>query len=147
LRQDCNPPLERIQANLARFPDNVWIRVLAGDVYKELSDYAGALEFYISAMKATTDPSDWDVFLDRAMEVLQKQGRIEKCKDLQRQAPRPTRSAARSRHYSPPLLPPSRAALPTPLVSPDPFPKGFKIEVSDPCPCGSGKKHKKCCKR
>jgi hypothetical protein len=139
--------LERIQANLARFPDDVWIRMHAGDVYRELGEDADALEFYISAMKATTDPSDWDVFLDRAMGVLQTQGRTEEGEDLQRKAPRPAESTARTWTYSPPAPPPSRSAVPTPVVSQVPFQKGPKIGANDPCSCGSGKKYKKCCKR
>jgi uncharacterized protein YecA (UPF0149 family) len=119
----------------------------AGDVYEELGEDADALEFYIGAMKATTDASDWDVFLDRAMGVLQTQGRTEEGEDLQRKTPRPAESTARKWTYSPPAPPPSRVAVPTTVVSQVPFQKGPKIGANDPCPCGSGKKYKKCCKR
>ena len=139
--------LERIQANLTRFPNDVWIRVHAGDVYRELGEDTDALELYISAMKATTDLSDWDAFLDRAMGVLQTQGRIEEGENLQRKAPRPAESITRAWTYSPPVPPPSRAAVPAPVISPVPFQKGPKIGANDLCPCGSGKKYKKCCKR
>ena len=139
--------LERVQANLVRFPNDVWIRVHAGDVYAEIGDDDSALEFYISAMKATTDPSEWDVFQDRVMDVLKERGRVEEWEDLQRQAPRPAESTDRAWTYSPPSPPPSRAVVPTPVVSPVPFQNGPKIGVNDPCPCGSGKKYKKCCKQ
>jgi hypothetical protein len=40
---------------------------------------------------------------------------------------------------SPPVPPPSSYAAPQPVV------REPKIGRNDPCPCGSGKKHKKCC--
>jgi preprotein translocase subunit SecA len=45
-----------------------------------------------------------------------------------------------------PVLPP---AIPAPstlgYVAPEPFVREPKIGRNDPCPCGSGKKYKKCC--
>ena len=42
-----------------------------------------------------------------------------------------------------PVLPPALAA--DTYVAPKPFVRGPKIGRNDPCPCGSGKKYKKCC--
>jgi hypothetical protein len=42
-------------------------------------------------------------------------------------------------------LPPPPAPLPSSYVAPRPFVREPKIGRNDPCPCGSGKKHKKCC--
>jgi len=42
-----------------------------------------------------------------------------------------------------PLLPPAPA--PATYVAPKPFVREPKIGRNDPCPCGSGKKYKKCC--
>jgi tetratricopeptide (TPR) repeat protein len=139
--------LAHIQANLARFPDDVWIRAHAGDVYTELGEDAGALEFYISALKAAIDPCDWDAFRDRALEVLQRLGRTQDWAGIQQEAPRPSTQAVAPwtvRTPAPPLLMP---ALLEPLTSPVSFHGSPKIGVNDPCPCGSGRKYKKCCKR
>jgi preprotein translocase subunit SecA len=34
-----------------------------------------------------------------------------------------------------------------PTIAPQPVVKAKKIGRNDPCPCGSGKKYKKCCLR
>ena len=112
----------------------------AGDVYAELGEESDALGFYIRALKATLDPADWDVFRDRILDVLPKLGRAEEWADIQREAPRPAMQAARS------WTPLKSASFPPP-ASAAPFQKDPKIGVNDPCPCGSGKKYKKCCKR
>ena len=133
--------------NLARFPDDVWIRVHAGDVYAELGEETDALGFYISALKAALDPADWDTFRDRILDLLPKVGRAEEWADIQREAPRPAMQAARSWTYSTPSTPPLKSASLPPPASVSPFQKGLKVGANEPCPCGSGKKYKKCCKR
>jgi uncharacterized protein YecA (UPF0149 family) len=40
----------------------------------------------------------------------------------------------------PARLTPNRTAPPAPIVR-----KGDKVGRNDPCPCGSGRKYKKCC--
>ncbi len=47
----------------------------------------------------------------------------------------------------PNYLPPAESILlpPEPYIPPQPIVKGPKIGRNDPCPCGSGKKYKKCC--
>ncbi len=139
--------LARIQANLARFPDDVWIRVHAGDIYAELGEDESALECYISALKATSDSYDRNAFRDRATEVLQRLGRTEDWENLQRDAPRPATQAPEPWKDRMLVSPPLKSAPPAPLASPAPSPKSHKIGVNEPCPCGSGKKYKKCCKR
>jgi preprotein translocase subunit SecA len=42
-------------------------------------------------------------------------------------------------------LPPPPAPAPASYTAPQPFVRQPKIGRNDPCPCGSGKKYKKCC--
>ncbi len=56
-------------------------------------------------------------------------------------AQRPTPGAGKYREM------PAREAAASASSIPTPFPKRRKIGRNDPCPCGSGKKYKKCCGR
>ncbi|MCR2802311.1 YecA family protein [Paenibacillus soyae] len=49
---------------------------------------------------------------------------------------------ARTTQVGPLAAPPARAAADSNVIS---FPAGKKVGRNDPCPCGSGKKYKKCC--
>jgi hypothetical protein len=120
--------------------------VYAGDVYAELGEGADALSFYVSALKAATNPWDWDAFQDRAKDLLEKLGRTGDWADIAREAPRPSGRVAELPAYSTPVVTPPASPEPEPPSSPAPFQKALKIGVNDPCPCGSGKKYKKCCK-
>ena len=42
-------------------------------------------------------------------------------------------------------VPPTPPPAPTEYLPPKPFIREPKIGRNDPCPCGSGKKYKKCC--
>jgi tetratricopeptide (TPR) repeat protein len=125
--------LERIQSNLRRFPEDIWTQIRTGDVYEELGEQATALEFYISALKMASDPSDWDAVLDRTTELLQKMGRAGDWAQIKRENPCPVEppTIRRAARQAPPSLP---------------FRSGPKIGPNEPCPCGSGKKYKKCCR-
>jgi hypothetical protein len=46
---------------------------------------------------------------------------------------------------APPAQPPPADYVPADYAPPQPFIRGPKIGRNDPCPCGSGKKYKKCC--
>ena len=54
---------------------------------------------------------------------------------------------SRSKKLPKPLVPIPSAPAPPPVsyVAPQPFVREAKIGRNDPCPCGSGRKYKKCC--
>jgi tetratricopeptide (TPR) repeat protein len=89
---------------------------------------------------------DWPDIADRLADLGEQQGRSEEAAELRRQA----KAAAASTKTMPA---PSRDAMESsdlhftkPLVSSGPPPAAKqKIGRNDPCPCGSGKKYKKCC--
>jgi len=77
---------------------------------------------------AVKDVRDRDALIDRQADLRERQGRMEEAKALRQTANALRASAARQR-------------------MPAPFRASSKSGRNDPCPCGSGKKHKKCCGR
>ncbi len=124
---------QRAEANLRRFPEDVWTLVRTGDLYDELGEHAAALEFYVDALRRTPDPNDWDAVRDRTTKLLEKMGRAGDWAEIERESPRPAepRTIRRAAREAPP---------------PMPFRSGPKTGPNEPCPCGSGKKYKKCCR-
>jgi hypothetical protein len=117
--------LARVQQNLRRFPDDLWTQIHAGDVYLALSDHAGAEQAFRDALtraRAQGDASGVADANDRLGRLLAEQpGRKQEADAATRELQRATRAA----HGG------SRLAV--------------KIGRNDPCPCGSGRKYKRCC--
>jgi tetratricopeptide (TPR) repeat protein len=119
--------IQRVRAVVERFNDDFWARILAGDVYKEVGDVAEAKRLYAEALAMAREPSDRDAAAERLESVSPKAEVQEQLwDDLWRQ-----RIAGET-----PVLPPMAASPPA---------KKKKVGRNDPCPCGSGKKYKKCC--
>ena len=135
-----NAALELVRSNLARFPDDVWIRIKAAEVYESLDNNEEALTLYIAAMRTTQDPYDWLGAEERLPGVLKKLGRENEYENILHKHPRPrTRESGlfeedEAWHFDDP----SEQAFP-PLIG------DMKVGRNEPCPCGSGKKYKKCC--
>lgn len=122
---------------VCQFPDDPWGRIFAGDVHRELGDSAGARRHFLDAQAMARDPSDRETAAERLQRMSEKPAAAEPRKIPQRRpAPGPTR------------LPGFEAtpAIPTTAEDTPPAP-GKKVGRNDPCPCGSGKKYKKCCLR
>jgi tetratricopeptide (TPR) repeat protein len=151
--------LRQVERNLVRFPDDAWVRIKAGDVYRELGDAAAAEAAYRHAldMTPTDQPSfDRDGAVERLICILDETGRSEEADALI--ASEKTCAAARETigdssegegaEFSEdpdkiPLLdyvPSPSAVSPVTVVR-----RGPKVGRNDPCPCGSGKKFKRCC--
>jgi tetratricopeptide (TPR) repeat protein len=106
----------RIEANLARWPDEPWVRVHAGDALQELGDADGAEAHFLAAL-AMADAADdvelrCDVF-DRLAEL----GRAPTPRTTTRLA-----GAGGGRRRS----------------------RSARLGRNDPCFCGSGRKYKHC---
>ena len=106
----------RIEANVARWPDEPWVRVHAGDALQELGDADGAEAHFLAALAIADEADDFelrsDVF-DRLAEL--------------RRAPTPrttTRLAGAGG---------GRRAS-----------RNARLGRNDPCFCGSGRKYKRC---
>ncbi|MEK6677581.1 MAG: SEC-C metal-binding domain-containing protein [Planctomycetota bacterium] len=131
--------LDRVRANLKRFPEDVWVRIKAGDVFTELDDDPEALTLYSRALAIAREPFDWDGAAERIIDLLRRMGRSDDWKEVERKHPRPDRNVNMlPRHASPS---PRKASSDQPVFPP----QAQKAGRNDPCPCGSGRKYKKCC--
>jgi len=151
--------LDRVDLNIERFPDHVWIRIMAGDVYTELHEPEEAAHLYAEALAMATDPYDWDAIEQRFVPLLERTGRDAQWELLKKRHPRPLQAATGFVGGSHPRLqanPPAAPEGPIGVITSGPTPRivsvpaptsGSKERIgrNDPCPCGSGKKYKKCC--
>ena len=148
---EADKALARVEANVRAWPDDLWVRILCGDVYARLSDPVRAEEQYRHAVdmaRAGSDPSDVEDAYGRLAEFLSSQpgreadGRAaqDELREWNREhgwisvSANPPRSAEPIR----PAVAPS-AAQPTVRRN------GPKTGRNDPCPCASGRKFKRCC--
>jgi tetratricopeptide (TPR) repeat protein len=113
--------IHQVKANLEAFPDDVWVVIKGGDALDASGDRAGAEDLYRRAY-SMTDPTGYDRegVMDRLLPLLEETGKKEEAERL--------RSETEGRQ---------KVTIP--------FLKKNKIGRNNPCPCGSGKKHKKCC--
>lgn len=133
---------ERIRANLERFPDDVWIRIKAGDAYGASGRDEDALRFYVEAMHRAEEEYDWDGAEERILPVLRLLGREHEYSQIIRKFPRPSERRLIGHLDNDGNIHSidSRTGPSLRIQS-----VGPKTGRNDPCPCGSGKKYKKCC--
>ena len=116
---------EQAQKNLEYSDGSVWGRIKAGDTFNSLKDFPAAEAHYRKALKTAADEDEREGVLERLVPLLSQLGRKEEAEKLRIDASR------RAYASNPPLFPePERRT---------------KIGRNEPCPCGSGKKYKKCC--
>ncbi len=119
--------LEQVKENLQDLADDPWVLIKAGDVYRDCGDPDKALELFNRAMDMTDD-------------VYTKDGARERLIPLYHRLGKPEEAEALEQKISPENAEDDILPFPKPLPSPT-----KKIGRNDPCPCGSGKKYKKCC--
>lgn len=117
--------LEQARQNLEKFPENIWVWIKAGDVHAALKDHAAAEVQYRRCLAMADDERDHRTILERLAPVLREAGKTEEADALEAEQRR--REQERMARW-----------MPVERQTP-------KIGRNDPCPCGSGKKHKKCC--
>jgi len=115
----------QVQENLNRYPDDVWVQIKAGDAYYALKDFASAEGRFRKGLEMAEDDYDRDGAVERLIPLLRESGKTAEADALE---------DAEERRWEE-----VRARL-APHVR-----TGPKIGRNDPCPCGSGKKYKKCC--
>lgn len=154
-RQD--EALRQVEANLAEFPDDVWVHLNAGHVYEHLGDLAMAETIYRQALALTDEigPShEREEAVARLVDLLHAAGREAEAEALL--AAEEARDATfEGTHDSADdeTLVPEGDESPKAGVSPVPsatWPstvrrEGSKVSRNEPCPCGSGRKFKRCC--
>jgi tetratricopeptide (TPR) repeat protein len=117
--------LARVEQNLRRFPDDMWTQIHAGDVHLALSDRSSAEQAFRDALaiaRAHGDASGIADANERLIRLLaERPGREQEANAATQEMQRASRAA----HGG------SRLAV--------------KIGRNDPCPCGSGRKYKRCC--
>jgi tetratricopeptide (TPR) repeat protein len=135
--------LERIAKNLERFPDDAWIVIKAGQAYQTLKETDKALALYNRAYRMTSPLSyDRDGVLERLVPLLRELGRddeadalIESEENAEKARKERYQKYEREETHTPALVDKQK---PMPVTA-------SKIGRNEPCPCGSGKKYKKCC--
>ncbi len=123
---------QQIEETLRLFPDDVWIRIKTGVAHQALGELDAAEAFYRRALTMSDNEYDRAGVLERLVPLLEELGRTEDARNLE--AEEDLRDKKRDSHRS--------WELAEPIVAP--MTSGPKIGRNDPCPCGSGKKYKKC---
>lgn len=125
--------LAQVTHNLASQNDDLWAQVKAAEVYSLLDDPVRAEALLRSALEEADDDAVRDGALDRLLDLLTSQGRDEESTALL--------AAERARLDTLFKIRQSDTVRPGATVQRT----TAKVGRNDPCPCGSGKKHKKCC--
>jgi tetratricopeptide (TPR) repeat protein len=129
------------EANLRDFPDELDVVLGAGDCAAELNDSARAEAIYRDALGRTGRSlrAREDV-TSRLAALLETAGRHDEARALEKETDA-IRYAARKDG----LRLPDPSPKPAPKAAPAPVKRSEpKVGRNDPCPCGSGKKYKKC---
>jgi len=113
---DAPAEWERIEANLARWPDEPWVRVHAGDALQELGDADGAEAHFLVALEMAEQADDFDLRSDVFDRLAGLGG-----------PPAPTTTIR--------LVGPGGGGRRS---------RSARLGRNDPCFCGSGRKYKRC---
>ena len=118
---------------MREFPDDVWVWIKCGDARLTLGDAPEAERFFRHALAMARERDDRLGALERLIRMMDQRGRKEEAAEFEA-----TYRAISDFHEKvQPEAPALQPGLPRNI--------GPKIGRNDPCPCGSGKKYKKCC--
>ena len=123
---------EQIEENIRLFPDDVWIRIKVGDAHRALGELYESETCYRHVLTISQDDYDRAGVLERLIPMLKELGKTDEANALE--AEEDFRKKKRNLFRSGKIVQ---------TTSGPPHP-GPKIARNDPCPCGSGKKYKKC---
>ncbi len=134
---------DRISKNLEKFPDDAWVIIKAGHAYQTMKETDKALELYSRAYEMTSPLSyDRNGVLERLVPLLRELGRdteAEALIEIEEKAEKVQKERYRKHERE-------GTSYSTVENKQEPVPASSrKIGRNEPCPCGSGKKYKKCC--
>lgn len=152
--------LAQVAENETRFPDHPWVTIKNGDVYECLGDLDQAERSYRQGLELAGEDSYTRAgAIERLIPLLNQLGRNEEADalinaetaaDLERHE-RVTETLQQKTRSTTPTVPldpllDSDEDLENVEFPPLPYHRETpKVGRNDPCPCGSGKKYKKCC--
>jgi tetratricopeptide (TPR) repeat protein len=135
--------IRQVDTNLAQFPEDVWVRIKAGDVYRKLGDTVTAEAVYRHALAMTNDfgrSYDREGAVERLVNLLHETGRGAEVDALVDAVEAREAEYEKARYAedspAPPLTWPQTVQR-----------EGPKLGRNELCPCGSGVKFKRCCGR
>lgn len=131
----CAEALSQVEENLNNYPDDPWVVIKAGDVLDRCGQAERAERLYLQALGMTEDKYTQDGAVERLVPLYEQWGKPEKIDELKKRLPPEGAYRVDKERRTPTVEPGSSLTLP----------KKPKIGRNDPCPCGSGKKFKKCC--
>ncbi|MDH5564599.1 MAG: SEC-C metal-binding domain-containing protein [Nitrospirota bacterium] len=147
--------ITQFQANQKRWPEDAWVHILGGEMYEQLGQDDLAEQFYWQSLVfAEDDQYARDGVFERLLPLLDRLGREEEADTLiADDEARLFKQKQDQRHQAQfmedldRILPLAAADQPMEDELPlEPYVRALpKIGRNDPCPCGSGKKYKKCC--
>jgi pRiA4b ORF-3-like protein/SEC-C motif-containing protein len=118
--------LAQLTQNLQSMPSDVWVEIKAAEAYASLGELTRAEASFRSALERSEEDDERDSALEGLLSLLSDQGRPEEAEAVLRAE---QARVALTQSYTAEGL---RRLAP-------------KVGRNDPCPCGSGKKYKKCC--
>ena len=133
--------IRQVDTNLAQFPEDVWVRIKAGDVYRKLGDTVTAETVYRHALAMTNDfgrSYDREGAVERIVNLLHETGRGAEV-DALVDAVEVREAQYEKTRYAEEGRPPA-------ITRPQTVQReGPKVGRNELCPCGSGAKFKRCC--
>lgn len=122
----CGEALAQVEQNLAQFSEDTWVIIKAGDVHDQCGQPEKAVELYERALEKAEDRYDKEGAYERLIPLYERLGKDQEAERIRRMEQQDRETA--------PSWAPSGAPR-----------RKEKIGRNDPCPCGSGRKYKKCC--
>jgi predicted Zn-dependent protease len=131
---------EQAEANLDRFPDESWVLITSGFALARADPERAESLFHkaLALVRPEDDPSGYEEIYEHYIEFLGGQ----EGRDADQEA---ARRHLASWRRSQGRLTFSAELVPGPAVSPPVARAAPKVGRNEPCPCGSGKKYKRCC--
>jgi tetratricopeptide (TPR) repeat protein len=127
--------LEQVRENLESMADDPWVEIKAGHAYTLLGEASEAEALFRAALEHTPDHQERAAAVAHLSALLRGQQRESEASALE---------AAEQEEMRRWLA--EHALREAQVRAPDPALRlGPKLGRNDPCPCGSGKKYKKCC--
>jgi hypothetical protein len=133
----CQEALEQAEENLRDFCDDPWVVIKAGYVFETCDNSERAIAVYLRALEIAEANYTQAGVYERLIPLCRSLGREEQAEELQRAWEELGRGHGRRGFGVTHATDEEMASVPRSA--------GKKVGRNEPCPCGSGKKYKKCC--